>query len=99
MPSSIDLILFPDKCRTRKLDSECNSDVEKMGFSESPNKLSVKCSSINSSWMPAKTFSPSLRMALNEKSNFFSGRFELANACKMIERTFCNLHMVDEANF
>lgn len=44
------LILLPDKSNNRKLLSAWNSIVEKMGFNESPNKLSVKRSSVNVSY-------------------------------------------------
>lgn len=47
MPSSMALILLPDKSNTSKLLSAWNSTVEKIGFSESPNRLSVNRTSIN----------------------------------------------------
>ena len=50
MPSSMALILLPDKSNNRKLLSAWNSIVEKMGFNESPNKLSVNRSSVNVSY-------------------------------------------------
>lgn len=47
IPSSIAFILLPDKSSRRKLPIAWNSIVEKIGFSESPNKLSVNRSSVN----------------------------------------------------
>jgi hypothetical protein len=47
IPSSIALILLPDRSSRRRLLSAWNSMVEKIGFNESPNKLSVNRSSIN----------------------------------------------------
>lgn len=41
IPSSIPLILFPDKSKIRKLTSDRNSGVENIGLSESPKTLSL----------------------------------------------------------
>lgn len=40
MPSSIPLIMFPDRSRIRKLVNVRNSGVENIGLRESPRKLS-----------------------------------------------------------
>lgn len=47
IPSSIALILLPERSNSLRLVSAWNSMVEKIGLSESPNKLSVNRSSIN----------------------------------------------------
>lgn len=54
MPSSIAFILLPDISRTRRFLSTWNSIVEKIGFNESPSRLSPNLSSVSVSCLKEK---------------------------------------------